>query len=152
MSVVSATPNNIKEANEKYTVGSTEIIFNNHPDSNSATLMMTSNNSTNFYTANVDKLDNTYRAKIYDVDKKLIKTKSYSSNPSLSSDGRAPAIINSIIVEASVDIYPDKYSYTIGSKGTVNIVVDNYALPDGFTNYYLRISLPAKYINVYDGF
>jgi hypothetical protein len=34
LSVVSATPNNIKEANAKYTVGSTEIILNNHPDSN----------------------------------------------------------------------------------------------------------------------
>lgn len=151
LSVVSATPNNIKEANAKYTVGSTEIILNNHPDSNSATLMITSNNSTNLYTVNVDKLDNTYRAKIYDVDGKLIKTESYSSNPLLSSNGRAPAIIDSIIVEASVDIYPDKYSYTKGSEGTVNLVVDNYALPDGFTNYYLRIPLPAKYINVYDG-
>ena len=81
---------------------------------------------------------------------KLIKTKSYSSNPLLSSDGRAPAIIDSIIVEASVDIYPDKYLYTKGSGGTVNLVVDNYALPDGYY-YYLRIPLPAKYINVYDG-
>ncbi|WP_292381694.1 hypothetical protein [Methanosarcina sp. UBA289] len=42
----------------------------------------------------------------------------------LSSDGRAPAIIDSIIVEASVDIYPDKYLYTKGSEGTVNLVVD----------------------------
>lgn len=103
------------------------------------------------YTVNVDEIDGKYLAKLYDVNRKLINTKSYSSNPLLSSNDNAPAIIEGIIVDASIDIYPDKYSYTKGTEGTVTIIIDNYAFPDGIANYYLRIPLPTKYVNVYDG-
>jgi hypothetical protein len=56
------------------------------------------------------------------------------------------------VVDASINISPNKYSYTKGSYGTINVNVNNNVLPDiGYTNYYLRIPSSVKYVSVYQG-
>ena len=81
----------------------------------------------------------------------LLKTKSYSKNPLKSQKGEVPAIINSILLDADIDIYPDKYSYNVNEEGTVNIEVDNVIFADGLTSYFLKLPNNVQYINVYDG-
>ncbi|WP_048129810.1 hypothetical protein [Methanosarcina sp. WH1] len=140
------------ETKAEYTIGNAKVTLDNYPDLSGATLTVESKNFTSSYVVEVDKSDNMYVTNIYDLDGKLIKTDSYSLNPLISSNGNEPLIIiNSIIVDADIDIYPDKYSYNDGEYGTVNVEVDNYAFPDGSTGYYLRIPLPVEYIEVYDG-
>lgn len=137
---------------EKYIIGETEITITNSFNLSSANIDVNVKGSIYQYKVDIVKSDTEYIAKIYDVDGNLIKTDSYASNPLLSSDGDEPAILRgSIIVDADIDIYPNKYSYNQNEYGTINVVVDNYALPDGYSTYYLRIPLDITYINVYDG-
>ncbi|ADI73979.1 hypothetical protein Metev_1096 [Methanohalobium evestigatum Z-7303] len=139
------------EMNKTYTKGNVEITLDKNENMNSAKLKVTSNESTYNYRVNLSKSESKYIAKIYNSDGKLINKKYYSSNPLFSSENEEPIIIQDIIVDANIDIYPGKYSYNVGEYGTVNVVVDNYAAPDGSTNYYLRIPKGIDYINVYDG-
>jgi len=64
-------------------------------------------------------------------------------------DGGQPLILG-ILVDAHIDIWPDKYAYSQSENGSVNIHVDNWA-PDGFASYYLKIPNNVKYVEVYDG-
>ncbi|MEA1944403.1 MAG: hypothetical protein U9N07_03560 [Euryarchaeota archaeon] len=134
-----------------FAVGSVEITVDNYPDLTGATVILKCGDTTDRYTVKVETSDNIYIAKIYDADGKLVRTRHYSSNPLVTPDGGQPLIINGIIVDAFIDIWPDKYAYSQSENGTVNIHVDNYAFPSGAANYYLRIPGDVEYIEVYDG-
>jgi len=134
-----------------FDISGMEITLDNHPDLTGATVILKDGDTTERYTVKVKTSDNIYIAKIYDADGKLVRTRHYSSNPLVMHDGGQPLIINSIIADADIDIWPNKYEYSQYEYGTVNVKVDNYAFPTGAANYYLRIPEDVEYINVYDG-
>jgi hypothetical protein len=134
-----------------FNVGNIKITVDTCQDFSSAYLILKYGGITDKYTVKLETLDNIYIAKIYDVDGKIVRTRQYSSNPLISLDGNHPVIIKGILVDASIDISPDKYDYDKDEEGTINIHVDNYAIPSGYTNYYLKIPENVEYIEVYDG-
>ncbi len=134
-----------------FDVGDVEITLDNYPDFSGATVTVKHGDLSDRYTVKVEASSKVYVAKIYDLDGNLIQTKKYSVNPLVSLDGGQPPIINGFILDAFIDIWPDKYEYNQHEEGTVNVHVDNYAIPDGFTDYFLKIPGGVEYINVYDG-
>ncbi len=157
LSPVSATQSEsikVVESTEMQTtaiIGNAEINLVSNQEHTNATVSLTTGNSTNKYKIKVNKVGKEYIAEIYDLNGNLLRTRSYVDNPLKSKKGELPVIINGLIVDAFIDIWPDKYTYSRYEEGTVNIHVNNYAFPDGLANYFLRIPNGIAYINVYDG-
>jgi len=143
----------ITNTDTKTTVVTNKVTINlvSNQDDTEATLSLISENNKQEYRVKVDKVGKEYLAEIYDDKGTLLKTESYLKNPLKSQKGEVPIIINGIILDADIDIYPDKYSYNVSEEGTVNIEVDNFVFADGLTSYFLRLPNNVQYINVYDG-
>jgi hypothetical protein len=75
------------------------------------------------------------------------QTDSLSKNNSIDNQ----SLNRNIVLDADIDIYPDTYSYNKYDYGTVNVNIDNYVLPGGFSNYFLKIPDGVEYKEVYDG-
>jgi len=146
-------PKIVTNTDTKTTVVTDKVTINlvSNQDNTEATLSLISENNKREYRVKVDKVGKDYLAEIYDDKGTLLKTKSYSKNPLKSQKGEVPAIINGILLDADIDIYPDKYSYNVNEEGTVNIEVDNFIFADGLTSYFLKLPNNVQYINVYDG-
>lgn len=147
------TPKIVTNTDTKTTIVTDKVTINlvSNYDNTEARLSLISENIKQEYRVKVDKLGKEYLAEIYDEKGTLLNAKSYSKNPLKSQKGEVPVIIKGILLDADVDIYPDKYSYNVNEEGTINIEVDNFVYADGLTSYFLKLPNNVQYINVYDG-
>ncbi len=143
----------VTNTDRKTTIVTDKVTINlvSNQDNTEATLSLISENNKQEYRVKVYKVGKEYLAEIYDDKGTLLKTKSYSKNPLKSQEGEVPVTIKGILLDADIDIYPEKYSYNVNEEGTVNIEVDNFVYADGLTSYFLKLPNNVQYINVYDG-
>lgn len=118
----------VTNTDRKTTIVTDKVTINlvSNQDNTEATLSLISENNKQEYRVKVYKVGKEYLAEIYDDKGTLLKTKSYSKNPLKSQEGEVPVTIKGILLDADIDIYPEKYSYNVNEEGTVNIEVDDF--------------------------